>query len=30
MAWLLGCRRLQVRYERTESGVLAFLHWPAP
>jgi hypothetical protein len=25
MAWLLGCRRLQVRYERTTSGVLAFL-----
>jgi transposase len=26
MAWLLGCRRLQVRYERAPSGVLAFLH----
>jgi transposase len=26
MAWLLGCRRLQVRYERMTSGVLAFLH----
>jgi transposase len=26
MAWLLGCRRLQVRYERATSGVLAFLH----
>jgi len=25
MAWLLGCRRLQVRYERAESGVVAFL-----
>jgi transposase len=26
MAWLLGCRRLQVRYERMTSGVSAFLH----
>jgi transposase len=26
VAWLLGCRRLQVRYERMTSGVLAFLH----
>jgi transposase len=25
MAWLLGCRRLQVRYERATSGVVAFL-----
>jgi transposase len=26
MAWLVGCRRLQVRYERAASGVVAFLH----
>jgi hypothetical protein len=29
LAWLVGYRRLQVRYERRADILLGFLHWPA-